>query len=236
MDERCVTPEQFRDSATAAISTLAATGHPFTSDDIWDQIGDPRIWGVEPRTLGPVLQSAARELLIKPTGAKRQPARSSSKNRPIAEWVGITAGRNVDTPQAHPEPPSLANVAWLHRRYLLDGMPVSVLASETGSRIDEVVGALTSEGITVRRGAEDVLTVPVIAWLFIEQGLSASAVGVSVGVGVGTVEVMLSRYGITQNERDDGKDRADLHVLRWRSWQPALSELRRSDPALVRSG
>jgi hypothetical protein len=74
---------RWADRAHNAILALAATGKPFTANDVRDQVGPPP----KPNMVGPALSSAAKQGLIVKIGgtaATRRPRRSSS----TAVWVG----------------------------------------------------------------------------------------------------------------------------------------------------
>lgn len=77
--------DSWEDEAKAALRAIAATGEPFTSDDLWGQgLRKP----AEPRALGHVLRWAHGEGVIKPTGVYIR-SRAESRHRPeVKQWIG----------------------------------------------------------------------------------------------------------------------------------------------------
>ena len=221
----------FVDAATRAVTELAATQEPFTTDEVWAKIGSPSEWMVEPRALGSVIRQASVTGVVRSTGQKQTSKRRECHGRPVTVWVGtgvvhepapVKTRRSRRRKRVVARTPSLQDPVWLHARYVLDGMPVAVVARETGRRPSEVLTALADAGIVVRRGAEDSLTVPVLASLFVEKGFDTWETGQITGTGAGTVEVMLDRFGIKASDRGTGRQAAQRLVAQWRADQPPL--------------
>ena len=90
-DEAMATVEAFSDPEWVKlvddfIGLLAATGRPFTSDDVWRMgVVKPR----EPRALGPRFMAARTAGLIERTGVWRPTAQVLRHACPIAEWIGL---------------------------------------------------------------------------------------------------------------------------------------------------
>jgi hypothetical protein len=75
--------------AEAAIRQLAASGVPFTADDLIRLVGLPS-WGVNRNNaVGALFTSAAKRGLIVRTGHYRKSRRALSHGRMIAVWVGV---------------------------------------------------------------------------------------------------------------------------------------------------
>lgn len=77
-------PGVWLDLARHTIRTLAATGEPFTSDAVWERIGQPP----EPRALGAVMRGLARDGVIVSTGTYHPSQRVQNHCRPVAVWRG----------------------------------------------------------------------------------------------------------------------------------------------------
>lgn len=67
---------------------LAATGDPFTADDIIEVLEAEDIHTHNLSALGPVIQRAARQHIIKRTG-RYVPSRIRRRHRDLVEWVGV---------------------------------------------------------------------------------------------------------------------------------------------------
>lgn len=74
--------------AHQVVAELAATGEPFTTDDVWARLPQPP----EPRALGAVMQAAADRGAIAPTGRTVRSRRTACHARPLCEWAGPQAG------------------------------------------------------------------------------------------------------------------------------------------------
>lgn len=216
--------DTFRSAAVDAVQHLVRSDQPFSTDDVWHRIGPPKSWGVEPRALGGIFVALAARGVIERTGEERQSVRRECHGRPVKLWRRPSTAPDDSTsapPSAESGFPSLMNPRWLYARYVLDGMPTMVLAKETESSRDDTATALHEAGIPIRRGAEDVLTVPVLARLYIERGCEPHAIGAATGTGPGAVEVMLNRFGIPASDRGRGPAAAAVWVNRWRAEQTA---------------
>lgn len=78
-------PADWLTDAQGVVNALAASGEPFSADDVWAKVGAPP----EPRALGAVMVFAARQGWIRKTGLYRPSTRPAAHARPIAEWVGV---------------------------------------------------------------------------------------------------------------------------------------------------
>ena len=75
----------WKQRARDAIRTVAFSGRAFTTDDVWDAIGD----GVatrDGRALGPLMREAVADGLIEPTGNYIKSRRLACHQRPVREW------------------------------------------------------------------------------------------------------------------------------------------------------
>jgi len=70
--------------ARDAVQLVALARFDFTSDEVWDTLGEDR--PDEPRALGSVMKAMARDGLIRPTGEYRKSARVDCHARPVAVW------------------------------------------------------------------------------------------------------------------------------------------------------
>lgn len=77
-------PADWKNSAEALLSALAASGIPFTADDIWKTLPQPP----EPRALGAIIRAAARDGRIRRMGFM-QSVRACCHQRLVAVWVGV---------------------------------------------------------------------------------------------------------------------------------------------------
>ena len=72
--------QRARDAATM----VALARFDFTTDDVWDALGDDR--PTEPRALGAVMKQLAGEGRIRATGEYRKSSRVDCHARPVAVW------------------------------------------------------------------------------------------------------------------------------------------------------
>ena len=70
--------------ARDAVQLVALARFDFTSDEVWDALGEDR--PDEPRALGAVMKAMARDGLIRATGEYRKSARVDCHARPVAVW------------------------------------------------------------------------------------------------------------------------------------------------------
>lgn len=70
-------------SARNLIERLAATGEPFTTDDVWQALPQPP----EPRAIGALIRAAAKAGKIRRVGW-RESSRPECHRRPVAMWEG----------------------------------------------------------------------------------------------------------------------------------------------------
>jgi hypothetical protein len=80
-------------AAEQAILRRAATGQPFVSDDIHEDVGSPL--GCSPNTMGALILSAARAGTIVEVGY-RQSTRRSARCRTVAVWQGAPGIESED--------------------------------------------------------------------------------------------------------------------------------------------
>lgn len=75
-------------TANDVIRDLAFSRHTFTTDDVWQILERdyPSVTTPEPRALGPLMRSAARQGLIHPTGDYTPSNRPACNARPIMVW------------------------------------------------------------------------------------------------------------------------------------------------------
>lgn len=76
-------PADWKNAASAVLARLAATGEPFTTDDVWAQVPQPP----EPRALGALIRAAAQAGKIRRVGW-RESSRPECHCRPVAMWTG----------------------------------------------------------------------------------------------------------------------------------------------------
>ena len=74
--------------ARLAIRAAAFSGRAFTTDDVWEGIGDD-VSTRDGRALGPLMREAVAEGLIAPTGNYRTSRREKCHQRPVREWRRI---------------------------------------------------------------------------------------------------------------------------------------------------
>ena len=76
-------PQTWRTAAEAVLAGLAATGKPFTTDEVWAMLPQPP----EPRAIGALMRHAARAGKIRRIGW-RESLRPECHRRPVAMWTG----------------------------------------------------------------------------------------------------------------------------------------------------
>lgn len=76
-------PADWKTAAEAVLAGLAATGKPFTTDEVWAMLPQPP----EPRALGALMRHAARAGKIRRVGW-RASSRPECHCRPVAMWTG----------------------------------------------------------------------------------------------------------------------------------------------------
>jgi hypothetical protein len=81
---------QWKEFAWNGVLSLAKTGKPFTSDDIWAYL-EGLATTPEPKALGAVFLRAAKRKLIKPTGEFWQSKRPQAHGRRLMVWTGVEA-------------------------------------------------------------------------------------------------------------------------------------------------
>jgi hypothetical protein len=81
------TSDVWKHAAFQAIERLAATGEPFISDDVWNELGASLSDVTNQRALGPVMMSARKKGIIEKTGGYRPSVRSNLSPKPL--WVGV---------------------------------------------------------------------------------------------------------------------------------------------------
>lgn len=77
--------EEWKRRARLAIRQAAFSGRAFTTDDVWDAIGED-VTTHDGRALGPLMREAVADGLIVPTGAYRTSRRGRCHQRPVREW------------------------------------------------------------------------------------------------------------------------------------------------------
>ena len=70
--------------ARDAVTMVALARFDFTTDDVWDALGEDR--PAEPRALGAVMKQLAAEGRIRATGEYRKSQRVDCHARPVAVW------------------------------------------------------------------------------------------------------------------------------------------------------
>lgn len=78
-------PDVWKRAADRAIEQLAATGEPFTAEDVRRMVGDPS----RPNAFGSRFLAAARSGLVHKVGY-RPSSRPHRHTNPIAVWVGAS--------------------------------------------------------------------------------------------------------------------------------------------------
>ena len=73
-------------AAKAAILQLAATGEPFTADDVWELIEPIGVTTHEPNAMGAVFNAAARDGVITSDGMYRPSCRRKAHRRMVRVW------------------------------------------------------------------------------------------------------------------------------------------------------
>lgn len=77
-------PADWSQRARDAVMLVALARFDFTTDHVWDALGEDR--PPEPRALGAVLKAMAGERLIRATGEYRKSVRVDCHARPLAVW------------------------------------------------------------------------------------------------------------------------------------------------------
>lgn len=73
--------------AWEALQRLAATGQPFTADELHELAGDPTNY----QSVGPLFGKAARDGLIRKTGRHPNGKRPALRGTVLTEWIGAAA-------------------------------------------------------------------------------------------------------------------------------------------------
>lgn len=76
-------PADWKNAASAVLARLAASGEPFTTDDVWAALPHPP----EPRAIGALIRAAAHAGRIRRVGW-RASSRPECHARPVAMWTG----------------------------------------------------------------------------------------------------------------------------------------------------
>lgn len=84
--------------ADGAIRKCAATGKPFTVEDVEREAGPPPHYNM----LGQAMKTAAEARIIKPTNRWVKSQKPSRRRARIAEWIGY--GSPLPSPAPEPEP------------------------------------------------------------------------------------------------------------------------------------
>ena len=74
------------DFAMAAIRSVAARGKPFTTDDVWELLGEHP---AEPRAMGAAMTRARHEKLCKASQEWRLSSRVACHRRPLRVWIPL---------------------------------------------------------------------------------------------------------------------------------------------------
>jgi hypothetical protein len=77
-------PEGWVQRARDTVNLIALSRFDFTTDEVWDALGEDR--PPEPRALGAVMKSMARDGYIRATGEYRKSSRVDCHARPVAVW------------------------------------------------------------------------------------------------------------------------------------------------------
>lgn len=77
-------PSSWMDDARAAVMHVAVRTKYFTTDDVWEQLGDST--PPEPRAMGAVMKSLSSAGKIVATGVYRKSVRVECHARPVAVW------------------------------------------------------------------------------------------------------------------------------------------------------
>lgn len=83
--------ETWVQAAGRILEQLAATGRPFTADDLIARVGLPDVGTNRNNAVGAVVSCAARSGLIVRTGY-RPSERTATRGRVVAVWQGLTTG------------------------------------------------------------------------------------------------------------------------------------------------
>ena len=78
-------PERWSRAATLAIARLAASGQPFTSDDVTAIAGRP----TRPNAVGAVFKRAVNSGSLRRAEGMRQSERVEARGRWLAQYVGV---------------------------------------------------------------------------------------------------------------------------------------------------
>jgi hypothetical protein len=70
--------------AREAVTMVSLARFDFTTDDVWDALGEDR--PLEPRALGAVMKQLGAEGTIRATGEYRKSSRVDCHARPVAVW------------------------------------------------------------------------------------------------------------------------------------------------------
>lgn len=83
-------PDDWRDAFRAAVKALAASGRPFTSEDVTDRAGLPSgdVATNRNNAVGALMTASARAGVIVKTGRRVPSARATSHGAELTEWKG----------------------------------------------------------------------------------------------------------------------------------------------------
>lgn len=76
----------WRQRALQVVEYLAATRGTFTTDDVWEQLAVHGEATHEPRALGAIMRTAARQGICAPTPTYRTSSRAACHARPVRVW------------------------------------------------------------------------------------------------------------------------------------------------------
>lgn len=75
--------------AEAAVMILVRKGEDFTTDDVWHLLHHTGLKTPEPRAMGSIIRSFAKERFIRDAGYYRKSMRPECHRRPLAVWRPI---------------------------------------------------------------------------------------------------------------------------------------------------
>jgi len=76
---------EWKDLATTTVLRVAVAYAEFTTDDVWEVLGDEKPH--EPRALGPIMALLSRRNIIRKTGGMRESKRPEAHMNPKAVWT-----------------------------------------------------------------------------------------------------------------------------------------------------
>lgn len=81
--------DEWKATAVRIVTRLAESGYLFTTDDVWGMLEAADVHTHEPRALGAIMRSLAKNGKIMDAGGYRNSTRPECHQRPVKVWVGV---------------------------------------------------------------------------------------------------------------------------------------------------